>query len=110
MADHLLFIKNPGFFLRPVDLHMQQPPRGGIWVGITCDLSKSNYELPNSYYYDSIIFDNTVQVIPSEWLHISVHLNKERLQYTLLYVEYPAYMCEKIHISYSSYLTNLENN
>ncbi|KAL2722009.1 hypothetical protein V1477_020829 [Vespula maculifrons] len=46
----------------PVDLHMQQPPRGGIWVGITCDLSKSNYELSNFYYSDSIIFDNTIQV------------------------------------------------
>ncbi|KAF7394502.1 hypothetical protein HZH66_007676 [Vespula vulgaris] len=49
------------FVTKPVDLHMQQPPRGGIWVGITCDLSKSNYELSNSYYSDSIIFDNTIQ-------------------------------------------------
>ncbi|KAL2745054.1 hypothetical protein V1477_006471, partial [Vespula maculifrons] len=29
----------------PVDLHMQQPPRGGIWVGITCDISKCNYPI-----------------------------------------------------------------
>ncbi|KAL2741921.1 hypothetical protein V1477_009550 [Vespula maculifrons] len=56
----------------PVDLHMQQPPSGGIWVGITCDLSKSNYKLSNYYYSHSIIFDNTIQVIPGEWLHISV--------------------------------------
>ncbi|KAL2738420.1 uncharacterized protein V1477_011779 [Vespula maculifrons] len=34
---------------------MQQPPRGGTWVGNTCVTSKS-YE---------------IQVLPSEWLHIS---------------------------------------
>ncbi|KAL2727573.1 hypothetical protein V1477_016849 [Vespula maculifrons] len=28
-----------------VDLHMQQPPRGGIWVGITRDISKCNYPI-----------------------------------------------------------------
>ncbi|KAL2721150.1 hypothetical protein V1477_019970 [Vespula maculifrons] len=33
---------------------MQQPPRGGTWVGSTCDVSIS-YSL---------------QVFPSEWLHI----------------------------------------
>ncbi|KAL2745064.1 hypothetical protein V1477_006481 [Vespula maculifrons] len=31
--------------IHPVDLHMQQPPRGGIWVGITCDISKCNYPI-----------------------------------------------------------------
>ncbi|KAL2738397.1 hypothetical protein V1477_011756 [Vespula maculifrons] len=34
---------------------MQQPPRGGTWVGNTCVTSKS-YE---------------IQVLPSEWLHAS---------------------------------------
>ncbi|KAL2735318.1 hypothetical protein V1478_002958, partial [Vespula squamosa] len=47
----------------PVDPHMQQPPRGGIWVDITCDISKSNYKLYNYHYSNSIIFDNTMQVI-----------------------------------------------
>ncbi|KAL2735368.1 hypothetical protein V1478_003008 [Vespula squamosa] len=56
----------------PVDPHMQRPPRGGIWVGITYDISKSNCKLPNYHYSDSIIFDNTMQVIPGEWLHISI--------------------------------------
>ncbi|KAL2729890.1 hypothetical protein V1477_015701 [Vespula maculifrons] len=28
-----------------VDLHMQQPPRGEIWVGITCDTSRSKSKL-----------------------------------------------------------------
>ncbi|KAL2723808.1 hypothetical protein V1477_019040 [Vespula maculifrons] len=45
-----------------VDLHMQQPPRGGIWVGITCDISKCNRELSNYHYSDSIIFNNTINL------------------------------------------------
>ncbi|KAL2720822.1 hypothetical protein V1478_009868 [Vespula squamosa] len=39
---------------RPVGPQMQQPPRGGTWVGSTCNISKS-FEM---------------QVLPSEWLHI----------------------------------------
>ncbi|KAL2713398.1 hypothetical protein V1478_017096 [Vespula squamosa] len=38
-------------------LRMQQPPRGETWVGITCDVSKSN----------------VTQVLPGGWLHISLH-------------------------------------
>nr|KAF7402015.1 hypothetical protein H0235_015351 [Vespula pensylvanica] len=57
--------------LRPVDTHMQQPPSGGIWVDITCVLSKSNCKLSDYHYSDSIIFDNTMQVLPGEWLHVS---------------------------------------
>ncbi|KAL2713855.1 hypothetical protein V1478_016412 [Vespula squamosa] len=36
----------------PLALQMQQPPRGGTWVGSTCDISKS-YEM---------------QILPSKWL------------------------------------------
>nr|KAF7400033.1 hypothetical protein H0235_015770 [Vespula pensylvanica] len=32
---------NRGSKGRPVDLHLQQPSRGEIRVGITCDLSRS---------------------------------------------------------------------
>ncbi|KAL2741270.1 neurotrimin-like isoform X2 [Vespula maculifrons] len=32
-------------YIVPVDPHMQQPPRGGTWVGITCDIVKSMSEL-----------------------------------------------------------------
>ncbi|KAL2749505.1 LOW QUALITY PROTEIN: hypothetical protein V1477_002445, partial [Vespula maculifrons] len=41
----------------PVGLQMQQPPRGETWVGITCDISRSN----------------VTQVLPGGWLHISLH-------------------------------------
>ncbi|KAL2726931.1 neurotrimin-like isoform X2 [Vespula squamosa] len=46
--DLVLFARNS------VGPQMQQPPRGGTWVGSTCDLSK---------FY-------RMQVLPSEWLHI----------------------------------------
>ncbi|KAL2718346.1 hypothetical protein V1478_012222 [Vespula squamosa] len=46
----------------PVDPHMQRPPRGGIWVGITCDISKSNCKLFNFLYSDNIILHNTMQI------------------------------------------------
>ncbi|KAL2721576.1 hypothetical protein V1477_020396 [Vespula maculifrons] len=39
----------------PVGLQMQQPPRGGTWVGSTCDTSATH----------------RLQVLPSEWLHSS---------------------------------------
>ncbi|KAL2711786.1 hypothetical protein V1478_018807, partial [Vespula squamosa] len=39
--------------LKFVGLQKQQPPRGETWVGITCDISKSNM----------------TQVLPGEWLH-----------------------------------------
>ncbi|KAL2736967.1 hypothetical protein V1478_002274 [Vespula squamosa] len=55
--------KESKFFSRPVDPHMQRPPRGGIWVGVTCDISKSNCKLFNCHYSDSIILNNTVQII-----------------------------------------------
>ncbi|KAL2736899.1 hypothetical protein V1478_002336 [Vespula squamosa] len=54
--------KESKFFSRPVDPHMQRPPRGGIWVGVTCDISKSNCKLFNCHYSDSIILNNTVQL------------------------------------------------
>ncbi|KAL2732468.1 neurotrimin-like isoform X2 [Vespula maculifrons] len=39
--------------ISPVGPKVQQPPRGGTWVGITCDIS-------------------ITQVLPGEWLHISI--------------------------------------
>ncbi|KAL2721579.1 hypothetical protein V1477_020399 [Vespula maculifrons] len=39
----------------PVGPKVQQPPRGGTWVGSTCDTSETH----------------RLQVLPSEWLHSS---------------------------------------
>ncbi|KAL2734250.1 hypothetical protein V1478_003948 [Vespula squamosa] len=40
-------------------LQMQQPPRGETWVGMTCN-------------YRNLYLDYIMQVLPGEWLHISL--------------------------------------
>ncbi|KAL2718516.1 hypothetical protein V1478_012392 [Vespula squamosa] len=90
----------------PVDPHMQRPPRGGIWVGITCDISKSNCKLSNYHYSDSITLDNTVQIIIH---HIDEYDNIHQFVWTSTHLiavitYFPAGLQIYIWISIRSYL------
>ncbi|KAL2746781.1 hypothetical protein V1477_005151 [Vespula maculifrons] len=65
-------IKSP----TPVGPQMQLPPRGGTWVGSTCDMWKSVSKL----YLKSINgTDNYItQVLPGEWLQISIYISTDK--------------------------------
>ncbi|KAL2730471.1 uncharacterized protein V1477_016282 [Vespula maculifrons] len=51
---------------------MQLPPRGGTWVGSTCEMLKSMSKLYLNFATKLYIHNYNTQVLPGEWLHISV--------------------------------------
>ncbi|KAL2714005.1 hypothetical protein V1478_016562, partial [Vespula squamosa] len=48
----------------PVGPQMQQPPSGGTWVGITCDIC-------------DLSLDYVTQVLPGEWLHTLMYFQNQ---------------------------------
>ncbi|KAF7401056.1 hypothetical protein HZH68_006876 [Vespula germanica] len=48
---------------------MQQPPRGGTWVGITCDISETRrlQVLPSKWLRSSRLFQDLLYQIPTKF-------------------------------------------